>query len=103
MVDVNFPQARSYNVFQVNKKVEDLEDMKVRERLAELKGKYKSIFGELTPEKFVRLGGPATIHMRPPHERTKPYKARTARRLARALQEKSRKLLRDLEKSGVIR
>ena len=45
VVDVNFPRARSYNIFQVNKKAEELVDAKVRDKLAELKEKHKDIFG----------------------------------------------------------
>ena len=78
-------------------------DKEVREKIYELKGKYRDIFGELTPEKFVRLGGPVTIHMRSREERKRPYKAKTARRPAKCLQEKSRKLLKDLAVSGVIK
>ena len=55
----------------------------------------------LSEDSFIKLGGEAKIHLKRSGKR--PFRAMTARRPPRALLEASQKLLRQLEKSGIIR
>ena len=72
----------------------------VKEKFDKLKDRYQDIFGNIISEKAVTMGGPMKIHLNDSDEA--PFRAKSARRAPRALQDKADKLLRQLERSGVI-
>ena len=84
----------------INATTESNKMAQMREKVEKLKTKYSDIFGDITSEKFCTVGGPMKIHLYESDE--EPYRAMTARRPPRALQDKADKLLRQLEKAGVI-
>ena len=88
-------QVRKIDVTVMNSKLAGLE-----EKMARLKREYKEIFGEITRDRAITVGKPMKIHLNKSDEA--PYRAFTARRPPRALQERADKLMDNLEKSGVV-
>ena len=95
VIDENFPSIKySKNKNRVRKITATVESSRMaslNEKMARLKREYKDIFGEITKDRAITLGGPAVIHLNESNER--PYRANTARRPPRALQEKADKLM----------
>ena len=88
-------QVRKIDVTVTNSKLAGLE-----EKMARLKREYKDIFGEITRDRAITVGKPMKIHLNKSDEA--PYRAFTARRPPRALQEKADKLMDNLEKSCLL-
>ena len=104
VINKKFPSVKSsHNHRRVRKleaTVENSKAAQLAEKVAKLKKEYSDIFGEITKDRACTIGGPAVIHLNESDEG--PFRARTARRPPRALQEKADKLMDKLEKCGVV-
>ena len=96
----DFPKVKYYRICHIGATTNGSKMAQVAEKVDELKKRYPDIFGDLTSDRSVHLDGPAMIHLTNSDEA--PFRARTARRPPRALQDNANKLLRQLEKLGVI-
>ena len=80
VIDDDFPRVKHRRIFKVEARSAPAEaTLKVNK----LKKNYSEIFGELTSDRYIRLSGPAKIHMK--ESNNPPFRARTARRPSKAL------------------
>ena len=104
VIDKNFPSKKSTHspkqVRKIQATVTNSKMAALAEKLARLKREYKEVFGEISKDQAITIGEPMKIHLNESDE--KPYRAYTARRPPRALQEKADKLMDNLERSGVV-